>query len=919
MSSVQAKVKIFESRNGSNNPPNPNPNSNKKENKIPLFQEEKKPPQQIQQKISKFENGSNNKNIIKNEQANNKKNNFPKDFDDYLLKIKKIKHPAKDCKKIDQIKENGKILDIYHYTMKSKLTFFDHSITIIFVGQSGAGKSTLINAYANFLLGVNYDQPCRYKIIIGNKEKEKDQTKSQTEEITMYKIKSPLYPGIIFKLIDTPGFADTENKDTGSKVNQNEIDKKHLNRFEDFFNNKLIEEEKGLLLGICFVVKASENRVTNFQKLIISSVLNLFGKNVGSNFLALLTHSDTDKSDAINVLTKEIEIFRKKEEQKKIWHWSLSSIKYFELIEKKQRDIGSFNGNIEDFISFTNEIINLPVIDLTLTKKNLHLKKSLNELKKGIKEEQLDILLKSYKTLQESKKRLNEQIKECNKKQEELMVKKAELNNKKTEKKKIDNKIESLGNAIERSNTEIQKFNKEIEKHKTDLKNISNILSDLENKMKENEKTKNDLNIKKDKAEKEMKEIEEKIKNSSNQNSSKDNIEQLKKALFEKQNTLKNLEEDICSINADAIEMEKEITDNKTKKDGLNITIDNIEIAKNSIEKNNKINRQDSSTIQILNDLISNLEDSKKRKKAIYEPYDDYKLINSDVRCLRCENCKKNCHVNCNCNWGLFFLLGKSWWCNNINKDGTCKLCECEYSKHERECKCYKHEQKERPKEVGLNAKEIKEIDNKISEIKKKIDNEKELKKKLEINEKITHDNEKKFVSLESQKNITNTKIVDEQKKIRQENKFQIEKKKQLDKEKNKQNVIEKEVNSMENTVNLINQIYEQYNNEKKRLEEENKKIEKTIESIEKETIKQIIKMKIISEEISKIEMKNEKTQSFDKQLEEIYKDNEYFIKNSEQFEPLKKKINEKLGENEGKILREFGIKKDDLFNIKTK
>ena len=104
-----------------------------------------------------------------------------------------------------------------------------------------------------------------------------------------------------------------------------------------------------------------------------------------------------------------------------------------------------------------------------------------------------------------------------------------------------------------------------------------------------------------------------------------------------------------------------------------------------------------------------------------------------------------------------------------------------------------------------------------------------------------------------------------------------------------------------------------------KKKEEENRKIEKTIESIEKETIKQIIKMKIISEEISKIEMKNEKTQSFDKQLEEIYKDNEYFIKNSEQFEPLKKKINEKLGENEGKILREFGIKKDDLFNIKTK
>jgi len=34
-------------------------------------------------------------------------------------------------------------------------------------------------------------------------------------------------------------------------------------------NNRLIEEETGLILGICFVIKASENRVTNFQKLII--------------------------------------------------------------------------------------------------------------------------------------------------------------------------------------------------------------------------------------------------------------------------------------------------------------------------------------------------------------------------------------------------------------------------------------------------------------------------------------------------------------------------------------------------------------------------------------------------------------------------------------------------------------------------
>ena len=76
--------------------------------------------------------------------------------------------------------------------------------------------------------------------------------------------------------------------------------------------------------------------------------------------------------------------------------------------------------------------------------------------------------------------------------------------------------------------------------------------------------------------------------------------------------------------------------------------------------------------------------------------------------------------------------------------------------------------------------------------------------------------------------------------------------------------------------------------------------------------------MKVITEEIAKIEMKNEKTQSFDKQLQEIYDDNKYFIKNSQQFEPLKNEINKKLNENQENVMREFNIKREDLINFKA-
>ena len=95
---------------------------------------------------------------------------FPKDFEDYCKKIKNIKHPLKDCKKLETIKLDETKLNIYKYSAKNNNSPNNNgnTITILFVGQSGAGKSTLINAYANFLLGVYHGQSCRYKIVIVN-------------------------------------------------------------------------------------------------------------------------------------------------------------------------------------------------------------------------------------------------------------------------------------------------------------------------------------------------------------------------------------------------------------------------------------------------------------------------------------------------------------------------------------------------------------------------------------------------------------------------------------------------------------------------------------------------------------------------------------------------------------------------------
>ena len=976
-------------KNGANpQPQQSNQNRPQQSNQNRPQQSNQNRPQQSNQIRPQQTNNSNNRNQINT--TTNIQNKFPKNFDEYIERIKKIKHPLKDCKKIDYVEKDGIKLDIYEYVNKSQSSDSDHSISIIFVGQSGAGKSTVINAYVNFLLGAYHDQQCRYKIVLGNKEKEKDQTKSQTEEITMYKINSPIFPGITFKLIDTPGFADTENKETESRVEQNSVDKKHLERFEEFFNNKLAEDETGLILGICFVVKAAENRVTNFQKLIISSILNLFGKNVGSNFLALLTHADSDEPNAVQVLTKEIEVFKKKEQEKANWYWCVSSIKYFEII-KSRGAAGMFEDAIENFINFTLEIIKLPVIDMTLTKTNLHLKRSLNNLKKSIKTEQLDILLQKYNILKNSQVALDKKIEECNKKQKELEEKQEALNKKTNEKKKIDNEITSLDNEIEKCDSTINNCNIQITNFQNNLKEVNSNLNDLENKVKEGEKIKNELYDQKINAEKELKEIEEKIKsyspspsqNNNNNISLDQSINDLQTLLDQKKESIKTLETNINTYNNEKQNIEKEINENKKTKDNLDKQIKNLNSTKTSLEnekaekeneqkeiikKYNDLNNtyQSNSSIDILNTLIKSLEESKKNTKTINVPYEDIKEIESKVRNLRCEKCKRNCCENCSCKWGLFFLLGRSWWCNNINKNGKCKVCDCDYTNHKRDYKYFQHNTRQKPKQVGLDDKEIKEIDDNIKEIKAKIKREEELMQKInehnenkvkidkKINkeikdkesvekeikekednleqlkkqkklkeiqekEKEIEENENKRNTLKEKKKTTETQIGDEREKVIKANAKKDINQLLLDKEKKQQELIQKEVNDLQDEKDkLFNEIKDKFNVEKKKLEDENKVISDNIKNIETETIKQIIKMKVITEEIAKIEMKNEKTQSFDKQLQEIYDDNKYFIKNSQQFEPLKNEINKKLNENQENVMREFNIKREDLINFKA-
>ncbi|KAK2913244.1 hypothetical protein Q8A67_001643 [Cirrhinus molitorella] len=147
---------------------------------------------------------------------------------------------------------------------------------VLLVGETGTGKTTLINTMVNYLLDVKFEEEMWYEIT--EEEGAGDQSESQTSEITVYEffhVKSP----ISLTIIDTPGYGDTRGLEKDLEVAEN---------LATLFQSKDVCEVD----AVCFVIKASKNRLSDRQHYIISSILSLFGKDIVNNIVFLITHSD---------------------------------------------------------------------------------------------------------------------------------------------------------------------------------------------------------------------------------------------------------------------------------------------------------------------------------------------------------------------------------------------------------------------------------------------------------------------------------------------------------------------------------------------------------------------------------------------------------------------------------------------------
>ncbi|KAK4030168.1 hypothetical protein OUZ56_023145 [Daphnia magna] len=155
---------------------------------------------------------------------------------------------------------------------------------IILMGATGSGKSTLINGMINYILGVQWNDPFRFKCV-RDEENVRSQAYSQTSSVTAYTLhhqKGMTIPYSI-TIIDTPGYGDT-----GGVEKDKEITAK-IHRFLTQQETRIDE-----IHAVCFVAASGDSRLTATQRYIIDSVLSIFGKDMKENLRLLVTFADND-------------------------------------------------------------------------------------------------------------------------------------------------------------------------------------------------------------------------------------------------------------------------------------------------------------------------------------------------------------------------------------------------------------------------------------------------------------------------------------------------------------------------------------------------------------------------------------------------------------------------------------------------
>ncbi|KAL7977848.1 hypothetical protein Chor_010800 [Crotalus horridus] len=151
---------------------------------------------------------------------------------------------------------------------------------ILMMGGTWSGKTTLINGMINYILGVQWGDNFRFKLI--HETTPRSEAVSRTSEVTVFVVHHQEGFRIPYSLtiIDTPGFGGRRDAE------QDKLVEKQLREF--FSAPGGIDH----IHAICLVAQAFLAHSVHAQKCVFDSMLSLLGKDVKDNVQLLITFAD---------------------------------------------------------------------------------------------------------------------------------------------------------------------------------------------------------------------------------------------------------------------------------------------------------------------------------------------------------------------------------------------------------------------------------------------------------------------------------------------------------------------------------------------------------------------------------------------------------------------------------------------------
>ena len=265
----------------------------------------------------------------------------------------------------DDESKNSIELDIYQYPIieiseeeKKK------AITFLVIGETGSGKTTLINSFVNALMGVTMGLNFRY-VIVSENESNLSQAQSQTQDVNIYNIKTK--DGKLYQIIDTPGYGDVRG------IAQDKIITEKI--------SKAFKEKLHSINAICFVARSSSPRLTPTQKYIFHSIFELFGENVMSNIIAMLTFCDGENPQVLAALEEPGSIYDKIiPHVEPPWYYKFNNSAFFSLNINDPFTRMFWDLGMRSFKRFIKRLEKLKKVNLNQTKEVLTERQKLENL-----------------------------------------------------------------------------------------------------------------------------------------------------------------------------------------------------------------------------------------------------------------------------------------------------------------------------------------------------------------------------------------------------------------------------------------------------------------------------------------------------------------------------------------------------------